>query len=76
MYPTCTSLDNRSATKPSLNAPSPTSTSPTRMASIPARAIAAPESPATNSGTIAAKINGDTDESGPSTRTREGPKIA
>ena len=30
----------------------------------------------TPSGTIAAKISGDTDESGPSTRTRDGPKTA
>ena len=28
------------------------------------------------SGAIAAKISGDTDESGPSTSTRDGPKIA
>ena len=50
---------------------------PTRIASIPASAIAvAGLSPATRSGVIAAKISGDTDESGPSTSTRDGPRIA
>ena len=33
-------------------------------------------SPATTSGMIAAKISGETDESGPSTSTRDGPKTA
>ena len=33
-------------------------------------------SPGIASGTIAAKISGDTEESGPSTRTRDGPKSA
>ena len=48
---------------------------PTSIASIPASAIAvAGSSPATTSGVIAAKISGDTDESGPSTRTRDGPE--
>ena len=47
------------------------------MASIPARTIAVPGSPpATSSGVIAAKISGETDESGPSTSTRDGPNIA
>ena len=47
---------------------------PTITAIIPASAIAVPgSSPATTSGTIAAKISGETDESGPSTRTRDGP---
>ena len=40
---------------------------------MPARRIADSGSPVAASGTIAAKINGDTDESGPSTRTRDGP---
>ena len=76
MYPTCTSLERRSATKPSLPRPSPISMRPTSSASIPASAIALPGSFATMSGAMAAKISGETDESGPSTSTREGPKIA
>ena len=48
--------------------------SPTITAIIPASAIAiAGSSVATTSGVIAAKISGDTDESGPSTSTRDGP---
>ena len=44
---------------------------------MPANAIAFPgSSPATTSGVMAAKIKGDTDESGPSTSTRDGPKMA
>ena len=50
--------------------------SPTMRASMPASAIACAGSSATTSGTIAAKISGETDESGPSTRTRDGPKSA
>ena len=74
MYPTCTSFDNRSATKPSLPAPSPMRITPTITAIIPASAMAVSGSSATTtSGTIAAKISGDTDESGPSTSTRDGP---
>ena len=76
MYPTCTSLDRRSATNPSLPRPSPISISPTSNASMPASTIAEWGSPVTSSGVIAAKISGDTDESGPSTSTRDGPKIA
>ena len=50
---------------------------PTNSAIIPASAIAvAGSSPAAMRGTMAAKINGDTDESGPSTSTRDGPKMA
>ena len=50
---------------------------PTNSASIPASAMASPtSSPATSSGVMAAKINGEIDESGPSTNTRDGPKIA
>ena len=43
---------------------------------MPASTTALPGSPVTSKGVIAAKINGDTDESGPSTRTRDGPKTA
>ena len=50
---------------------------PTINASIPARAMAVAGSPpATISGVMAAKIRGETAESGPSTSTREGPKTA
>ena len=45
-------------------------------ASMPARAIADAGSSATMSGTMAAKMSGETDESGPSTSTRDGPKSA
>ena len=50
--------------------------SPTINASIPAKTIACPESEATSNGVIAAKISGETEESGPSTSTRDGPKMA
>ena len=43
---------------------------------MPASAMAVAGSSVASSGTIAAKISGDTDESGPSTRTRDGPNIA
>ena len=43
--------------------------SPTINASIPARTIACPESEATSNGVIAARISGETEESGPSTST-------
>ena len=50
---------------------------PTIRANMPASAIALPGSPPERrSGVIAARIIGDTEESGPSTRTRDGPKIA
>ena len=50
---------------------------PTSNASIPARAIASAGSfDAPRIGTIAAKMSGDTDESGPSTSSRDGPKTA
>ncbi len=50
---------------------------PTSMASMPARTTARPGSPpATSSGVIAAKISGETDESGPRTSTGDGPNKA
>ena len=49
---------------------------PTSSASIPASTIAFPGSSTTSSGVMAAKISGETDESGPSTSTRDGPKTA
>ena len=41
-----------------------------------ASAMAVVLSPATKSGVMAARINGETDESGPSTSTRDGPNAA
>jgi hypothetical protein len=61
--------------KPSLATPAPIVTSPTRTASIPARAIAISSLPAA-SGTIVAAIIGPSDESGPSTRIGDGPTRA
>ena len=50
---------------------------PTSSASMPASSIAfIGSSPATSSGVRAARIIGEIDESGPSTSTRDGPKIA
>ena len=49
---------------------------PTSNASMPASAIALPGSSTTSSGMIAAKISGETEESGPSTSTRDGPNTA
>ena len=49
---------------------------PTISAIIPASAMASAGSSVTSSGTIAAKISGATEESGPSTRIRDGPMSA
>ena len=49
---------------------------PTMSASIPARAMAVAGSSVTISGTMAAKISGETAESGPSTRILDGPRSA
>ena len=49
---------------------------PTMIASIPASAMAVAGSSVTISGTMAAKISGETAESGPSTSTRDGPSSA
>ena len=62
--------------KPSLATPSPMRMSPTMMASIPARVMALSGSPTISSGVIAARISGETDESGPRTSTLDGPKTA
>ena len=45
-------------------------------ASMPAMAIALAVSLATSSGVMAAKMSGETDESGPRTSTRDGPSSA
>ncbi len=50
MYPTWTSFESRSATKPSFAIPSPIRISPTMIAIIPASATAVSGSPATASG--------------------------
>ena len=51
--------------------------SATMTANMPARAMARWGSPpATSNGTIAAKIIGEIEESGPSTRTLDGPNTA
>jgi hypothetical protein len=77
MYPTCTSTESRSTTNPSLATPSPISMTPTISASMPASMIAVDgSSPATSRGASAAKMSGDTDESGPRTRMRDGPMTA
>ena len=77
MYPTWTSLESRSATNPSLPMPSPIRIRPTITAIIPARVMAvAGSAVTTTSGTRAAKISGETDESGPSTRILDGPITA
>jgi hypothetical protein len=50
---------------------------PTKIAIIPASAIAVDgSSPATTNGASAAKMRGETEESGPSTKTRDGPMSA
>ncbi len=50
--------------------------SPTITASIPAKTMAVAGSPPATSGTMAARIRGEIDESGPSTSTRDGPNTA
>ena len=55
--------------------PAVTQIAPTRIASMPARPIACDSLPAA-SGIMAAAIIGPSDESGPSTKFRDGPKRA
>ena len=63
--------------KPSLAAEAATMIAPTMSASIDARATARPGSPpAATSGSTVAAIIGPSEESGPSTRMREGPNTA
>ena len=63
--------------EPELAEPEPISISADEQGEHPGeRDRASPASPPTSSGVIAAKISGDTDESGPSTSTRDGPKTA
>ena len=77
MYPTCVGFDNSSATNPSRKTPASTVIAPTSNASSEAYATARPGSPsATVSGITVAAIIGPSAESGPSTRTLDGPKTA
>ncbi len=77
MYPICVGLDRRSATNPRWKTPARIITAPTIRASAEASAIARFGSPpASRSGASVAAIMGPSDESGPSTRILEGPKIA
>ncbi|STQ62436.1 Uncharacterised protein [Gordonia bronchialis] len=67
-------LDSRSVTNPSRSRPPITSTTPTSMDNRPARAMRSSSKAA--SGMIAAAMMGASDESGPSTRMRDGPTSA
>ena len=70
-------LESRSATKPSFRTPAAIITAPTISASNDASATAFFGSPPEPTiGRIAAAIIGPRDESGPSTRIRDGPKSA
>ena len=61
---------------PSFASPIAISTAPTIRASMPASAIVVSVPPPASNGVIAARISGDTEESGPSTSTRDGPSSA
>ena len=61
---------------PSRANPIPISMTATITANMPASATARRVSPTTTRGTRAAKIIGETAESGPKTRTLDGPKAA
>ena len=77
MYPIIVGFDRRSAMNPSLSTPPSTVIAPTRSASIDASSIARCGSPfAPSNGRSVAAIIGPSDESGPSTSMRDGPKIA
>src|SRR5215216_2529357 len=70
-------LEIRSATKPSPPAPASTVIAPVSRASAEASATARAGSPfAPTSGRIVAAIIGPSEESGPSTRIRDGPNTA
>ncbi len=77
MYPIWVGLESRSAMNPSFAVPASTVITPTMIASMDASATARPGSPsaATRGSTVAAII-GPREESGPSTRILDGPKIA
>lgn len=68
-------LDSRSVTRPSRSTPPSSSTAPTSSAGTPPRAMARRSSPSAR-GTTAAAMIGASEESGPSTRTRDGPVSA
>ena len=76
-YPIWVGLDSRSATNPSRATPATAIMTPTSNASIDARATARPGSPPeATSGSTTAAIIGPSEESGPRTRIRYGPKTA
>ena len=77
MYPICVGLERRSAMNPSFPIPATIVMTPTSRASIDANATARSGSPPDPMiGRIVAAIIGPSEESGPSTRTREGPNAA
>jgi hypothetical protein len=70
-------LDSRSATKPSFATPATVIRTPTSRDSIAASPIATAGSPPEPAiGMMTAAIIGPSDESGPSTRMRDGPNTA
>ena len=77
MYPIWVGFESRSATNPSFASPAVSSIAPTIRAIIDASAIARSGSPPDPTiGRIVAAIIGPREESGPSTRIREGPNTA
>ena len=77
MYPIIVGLEIRLAMKPSFATAAKIMIAATRSASIDASATARFASPlAASSGRIVAAIIGPSEESGPSTRIRDGPNTA
>ncbi len=77
MYPMTVGFDSRSAMNPRWAIPATTRMTPTMSASIDDSAIArAGSPPLAMSGAIVTAIIGPSDESGPSTRMRDGPNTA
>jgi hypothetical protein len=77
MYPIWVGLERRSATKPKCASPAIVMTTPTRTASTDAYATARSGSPPARArGAMVAAIIGPSEESGPSTRMRDGPNAA
>ena len=68
-------FESRSVTKPARTIPAPKLNRPATRARPPARATAWAESPAA-SGTTVTAMSAASDESGPRTRIRLGPKMA
>ena len=77
MYPIIVGFEIRSATNPSLPMPATRAIAPVISARAEPSATARAGSPsAATSGSTVAAIIGPSDESGPSTRIRDGPNIA